>query len=574
MEKKTLKEKLNSDIKLKSWSEFILICLIVILIAGASSLIKIRLDLTEDRRYSLSEPTKKILGNLKERIFIQVYLNGDMPVLFKKLKRSVGEMLDEFRIASHRNIDYEFINPYEGSNEAAIQKEQEQLIQKGLLPVNVMIREKDGGQSQKMIFPGMIINYNNVEVPVNFLKNNPSLSPELNLLHSAEGLEYELIQVISTLVSDTVHKIAFIEGHGEVPEIEVADLILTLEKYFTVDRGSPGGKPGILDNYSAIIVAGPEEEFNERDLFVIDQYIMKGGKVIWLYEEVEVNADSLVYGETVALYKPTGLAEQLFKYGVRVNPVLVQDLECMLIPVKVVTGGTQQQIVPMPWVYYPLLVPSPAHPITRNLNRILGKYVNYIDTVGRDPEIEKTILLTTSRRARIVRPPITITLKDIDRMPDESFFNRENLPVAVLLSGKFKSAFRNRIVEGLNDTEMKNMANISSPTKMIVIADRDIIRNEVSRSGNTEIPLPLGQDRYTLQTFSNKDFLVNCINYLVDDKGLMNIRSRELKLRLLDKKLINEKSSVIKVTNVVLPVLIVVIAGIIYSIVRKKIYAK
>ncbi|HQJ19821.1 MAG TPA: gliding motility-associated ABC transporter substrate-binding protein GldG [Bacteroidales bacterium] len=574
MEKKTLKEKLNSDIKLKSWSEFILICLIVILIAGASSLIKIRLDLTEDRRYSLSEPTKKILGNLKERIFIQVYLNGDMPVLFKKLKRSVGEMLDEFRIASHRNIDYEFINPYEGNNEAAIQKEQEQLIQKGLLPVNVMIREKDGGQSQKMIFPGMIINYNNIEVPVNFLKNNPSLSPELNLLHSAEGLEYELIQVISTLVSDTVHKIAFIEGHGEVPEIEVADLILTLAKYFTIDRGSPGGKPGILDNYSAIIIAGPEDEFNERDLFVIDQYIMKGGKVIWLYEEVEVNADSLVYGETIALYKPTGLAEQLFKYGVRVNPVLVQDLECMLIPVKVVTGGTQQQIVPMPWVYYPLLVPSPAHPITRNLNRILGKYVNYIDTVGRDPEIEKTILLTTSRRARIVRPPITITLKDIDRMPDESFFNRENLPVAVLLSGKFKSAFRNRIVEGLNDTEMKNMANISSPTKMIVIADRDIIRNEVSRSGNTEIPLPLGQDRYTLQTFSNKDFLVNCINYLVDDKGLMNIRSRELKLRLLDKKLINEKSSVIKVTNVVLPVLIVVIAGIIYSIVRKKIYAK
>jgi len=208
------------------------------------------------------------------------------------------------------------------------------------------------------------------------------------------------------------------------------------------------------------------------------------------------------------------------------------------------------------------------------LNRILGKYVNYIDTVGREPEIEKTILLTTSRRARTVSPPVTISLKDIDRMPDESFFNRENLPVAVLLSGKFKSAFRNRIVEGLNDAEMKNMLNVSRPTKMIVIADRDIIRNEVARSGSTEIPLPLGQDRYTLQTFSNKDFLVNCTNYLVDDKGLMNIRSRELKLRLLDKKLISEKNSLIKAVNVVLPVLIVVIAGIIYSIVRKKFYTK
>ncbi len=570
MEEKKLINIIRNDIRFKSWAEFILISLTAITLTLASSLIRLRLDLTEDKRYSLSEPTRKILSDIKDEIYIQVLLDGEMPVLFKKLKRSVREMLDEFKIASRRKIDYEFINPYGINDPAAREKFQEGLISRGLTPVNIMLKDKEGGSSQRMIFPGLIVNYNNTEVPVNFLKNNPALPPEVNLLHSAEGFEYELIQTISTLVADTVYRVAFIEGHGEVPEIEVADLILNLARYFTVDRGAPGGKPGILDKYAAVIVAGPVQKFDEKDIFVIDQYIMNGGKVLWLYEEVDVNADSLVYGETMALYRPAGLEEILFRYGARINPVLVQDIECMLIPLKVITGGTQQQIVPVPWIYYPLLSPSPSHPVTKNLNRVAGKFVNTIDTVGRDPEIKKTILLTTGQRTRTVSPPTLISLKDVDRMPDESLFNRSHLPVAVLLEGKFKSAFRNRIIEGL--TDKYGVVTESKPTRMIVIADRDIIRNEVKRTGTTEIPLPLGQDRYTLQTYGNSDFLINCINYLVDQKGLMEIRSRELKLRLLNKKILNEYNLIIKAANSIGPLLIIILAGIIYSAVRKKLY--
>ena len=570
---KSIQSILKNDVRLKSWSEFFLICFVAIIIASAGNIFKIRIDLTEDKRYSLSEQTRKIIGNLKEDIYIQVYLDGEMPVLFKKLRRSVREMLDEFRYASHRYIDYEFINPSSGTDRAAREKFQEQLVEKGLSPVNVMMKDKEGGSSQRMIFPGMIVNYNNVEVPVNFLKNNPALSPEVNLLHSAEGLEYELIQTISTLTSDTVYNVAFIEGHGELPEIEVADLILHLAKYFTVDRGSPAGNPDALNKYAAIIVAGPVNRFDEKDLFAIDQYIMKGGRVVWLYEEVEVNADSLVYGETVALYKPVGIEEALFKYGVRVNPVLVQDMECMLIPVKVITGGNQQ-VVPMPWVYYPLLIPSPSHPVTRNLNRVMGKFVNYIDTVGRDTEVRKEILLTTSQRTRTVNPPLSVSLKDVDRMPDESLFNKSNLPVAVLLSGKFKSAFLNRIIDGLAPDKNYKLLTESKPAKMIVIADRDIIRNEVRRTGTNEIPLPLGQDRYTLQTFGNRDFLINCVNYLVDETGLMELRSRELKLRLLNKKVISEKKLLIQTVNTLVPVLLIIISAIVYTSVRKKMYTR
>ncbi|HPC98282.1 MAG TPA: gliding motility-associated ABC transporter substrate-binding protein GldG [Bacteroidales bacterium] len=574
MEENKLDNTDRKGLRLRSWSQFLLVCFFVFLAAAAGSVVRFRLDLTEDNRYSLSKPTREILRNLHDDIFIQVYLDGEMPVLFKKLKRSVREMLDEFSLASNRRVDYQFINPYSQDDPALRQKEQEQLIAKGLSPVNVIIREKDGGSSRKMIYPGMLINYNNIEVPVNFLKNNPSLSPEENLLHSAEGLEYELIRTISTLVSDTVYRVAFIEGHGEVPEIEVADFIMSLAKFYTVDRGNPQGKPGILDKYAAVIVAGPKEKIDEPDLYVIDRYIMNGGRVLWLCEEVEVNADSLVYGETVALYKPTGLEEMLFKYGVRINPVVVQDLDCMLIPLKAVSGGAAQQVVPAPWIYYPLLHPSPDHPVTRNVNRVAGKFVNYIDTVGRDTGVKKHILLTTGNQCRTVSPPVAINLKEIDRLPDMELFNRQHLPVAVLLEGKFRSAFTNRYIPGLTENNPEKNKTESKPTAMIVIADRDIIRNEVSRSGKTEIPLPLGQDRYTLQVYGNRDFLLNCVNYLVDDKGLINLRARELKLRLLDKKKLSRYGTLIKVANTAGPVLIVIMAGIIFNILRRKKYSR
>lgn len=572
MEEKKLMISESSKIKIRTWLQFFVISLTVLLVSGLSSFFSVRLDLTEDKRYTLSGQSRDVLSGLKNDVYIQVYLDGEMPIAFKHLRRSVKELLDEFRIISGRKVDYEFINPSGARDVKARNNQYQSLISKGLNPVNIQAKDEEGGSSQKIIFPGMIVNYNGIEVPVNFLRNNPAHSPEQNLLHSEEGLEYEMIQTISTISSDTVYKVAFIEGHEELPEIEVADITLSLAKYFTVDRGVIGGIPGILDNYAAVIIAGPGKSYDEKDKLVIDQYIMNGGKVLWLYEEVKVNEDSLNFGETVALYKPLNLEDQLFKYGVRVNPSIVQDMECMLIPMKVVSGASQQQIVPMPWLYYPLLMPSPLHPVTRNINKVLGKFVNYIDTVGLDPWIKKSVLLTTSAYTRIVNPPVLISLKEAERAIDESKFNKSDLPVAVLLSGKFHSAFRNRMLNNLVGDKNFRLKPEGDETKMIVIADADIIRNDVSRMGTSETPLSLGQDRYTMQTFGNKDFLINCLNYLVDDNGIMELRSRELKMRLLDKTTIKQKKALIRMVNTAAPVLFVIIAGLIYSIIRKKIY--
>ncbi len=559
-------------IRSKSWLQFISAVAGIIILASLSSLVRLRLDLTQDKRFTLSAPTRKVLSAVKNDIFIQVYLDGEMPIPLKRLKRSVSEMLDEFRIASGRRIDYEFINPSESRDSKQRQSTYQSLIKKGLIPINIQAGDSEGGSTQKIIFPGMLINYNGVEVPVNFLQNNPSITYEQNILHSVEGLEYEMIQNIATLSSDTVYRVAFIEGHGEMPEIETADLTLNLARFFTVDRGVIGGKPGILDKYAAVIIAGPEKEFPESDKLVLDQYIMKGGKVLWLFNEVAVNADSLAFGETVGLYRPLNIEDQIFRYGARVNPEIVQDLECMIIRLKVSTAGTNQQIVPVPWVYYPLLIPSANNPITRNLNRVKGEFANYIDTVGHDAAIKKTVLLTTSKFTRTLSPPLLISLKEAELTPNEKEFNKSNLPVAVLLEGVFPSVFRNRVVSNLTGDKNFKIITESRPTRQIVISDADIIRNEVRRVGVEETPLPLGQDKYTGQMFGNRDFLINCLNYLVDDHGIMELRSRELKLRLLDRMKLKSEKMEWQLINILGPVLLVILAGLIYNYFRKKKY--
>jgi ABC-2 type transport system permease protein len=561
----------NSNIKMISWLQFLTAIAGIILLVSASSFLRLRFDLTEDKRFTLSRPTRNVLEHLKNDIYIQVYLDGDIPIPLKRLKRSVGEMLDEFKIASGRKIDYEFINPSSEKDTKRREEQYQNLVKKGLNPVDLHAGDAEGGLSEKIIFPGLIVNYNGIEVPVNFL-NNSSSSYEQNILRSIEGLEYELIQTISTLSSDSINKIAFIEGHDEIPEIETADITMNLARFFTVDRGTIGGKPGILDKYAAVVIAGPEKAFNESDKLVLDQYIMKGGKVLWLMDEVKVNSDSLVNGETVGLYRPLNIEDQLFRYGVRINPVILQDLECASIRLMVMSGGIRQQVVSSPWVYYPLLRPAINNPITRNLNRVEGKFANYIDTVGLDPAIKKKILLASSSLSRVISPPVLINLKEAELKPDEKTFNKLNLPVAVLLEGKFSSVFKNRIVSNLTEDKNLKIITESKPTRMIVISDADIIRNEVSRSGMNVTPLPLGRDKYTGMMYGNTDFLINCLNWLVDKNDIMELRSRELKLRLLNTKIIKAEKIKWQIVNVAGPLAIVIFAGLIYSYFRKKRY--
>jgi ABC-2 type transport system permease protein len=572
MAEKRIKTGDPANIRMNSWMQFIMISMAAVIITVAVSLLHIRLDLTGDKRYTLSAPTHKILSSLKNDIYIQVWLDGEMPVQFKKLRRSVKEILDEFSVASGRKVDYEFMNPSSGKDAKERNRQYESLIAKGLYPVNIQAKDEEGGASQKLIFPGLTVNSNGAEIPVNFLKNNQSLSAEQNLLNSMEGLEYEIIQTIATISSDTINKIAFIEGHNELSEIEVADITLSLARFFSIDRGVINGRPGVLDKYCAIVIAAPKSSFNEKDKLVIDQYIMNGGRVMWLLNEVAVNEDSLRYGETVAMYRPLNIEDQLFRYGARVNPTVLQDMDCIPIPMKVVTGTSQQQIVPVPWIYYPLLFPAQGNPVTRNINRVAGKYCNYIDTVGRDADITKTVLLYTSKNTRLLNPPFLISLKEADITPSAREFTRSSLPVAVMLSGKFQSVFRNRITTSLVEDKGFRIREESKNTRMIVVADGEMIRNDVSRSGGKEQPVPLGQDRYTGQTYGNKDFIVNCLNWLVDENGLMQLRSREMKMRLLDRMAIRNNRIIIQSANILLPVVLIAIAGFLYSILRKRMY--
>ena len=563
----------NKSIKLKYWLQFLTLVAGIILVTSASSFLRLRYDLTEDKRFTLSGPTLQVLKHLKNDIYIQVYLDGEIPIPLKRLKRSVGEMLDEFRIASGRKIDFEFINPSGGKDVKQRETLYQTLVNKGLSPVNLQAGDVEGGSTQKIIFPGMIVNYNGIEVPVNFL-NNSTPSYEQNILRSVEGLEYEMIQTIASLSSDSINKVAFIEGHGEIPEIETADITMNLARFFTIDRGSIGGKPGILDKYAAVVIAGPEKAFSESDKLVLDQYIMNGGKVLWLIDEVAVNSDSLTSGETVGIYRPLNIEDQLFRYGVRINPAIVQDLECVKIRLMVMSSGNRQQVVPAPWVYYPLLKPAVNHPITRNLNRVKGEFVNFIDTVGLDPAIRKITLLSTSAFSRTISPPVIISLKEAELTPVEKDYNKPNLPVAVLLDGIFPSAFKNRMVTNLTDNKNFKIKTESKETRMIVIADADIIRNAVKRVGLNETPLPLGQDKYTGQVYGNRDFLINCLNWLVDKNGIMELRSRELKLRLLNTKMIKTEKTKWQIINISGPILIVILAGLLYNYFRRRNYTR
>lgn len=555
-----------------SWKKPLAIITSVAAVSLLISLVHIRVDLTEDRRFTLAEPTRKILRDLEREVQVDVFLDGEMPVGFRKLRRSAAQYLDEFRVTSGRKVSYDFINPSGSSDRTERENYHNLLMSRGLMPVNVMASDGEGGRTQKKIFPSLTVTSGETVIPVNFLRNNPSLPAETNLLHSTEGLEYEIIQAIATATADTIHTVAFIEGHGELEEAYVADLTLELAKFYNIDRGVIGGRPGIIDRYAAIIIAAPKRAFDEKDKFIIDQYIMNGGRVLWLAEEVRVDADSLTAGSTVALYEPLSFSDMLFRYGARINPVIIQDTDCMLIPLKVTNPGGESQYVPVPWIYYPLLRPSDAHPVTRNLNRVKAEFAGTVDTVGRDPGIKKSILLTTSGQTRTVTPPLVISLEEADEMPPQEMFSAGALPVAVLLEGSFPSVFTNRMTESLMGEAGKTILTVSKPTKMIVVADGDIIRNEVSWSGGVAEPLTLGLDRYTMQTFGNKDFLVNSINYLVHDNGLIEMRSREIKPRLLDQARIKSQRTMWQLVNTLVPVMLIILAGVAYNRLKRRYY--
>ena len=550
-----------------------IIVFIIILIAYITSFFHFRIDLTSEKRYTLSKATKKILKNLDDVVFVKIYLDGDLNIPFKRLQRNIHETLDEFKVYAKDNLEYEFINPMAEDDPKLRNDVINELYNKGLRPSNILSEDKEGATSEKIVFPGALIVYRGIEIPVNLLKNNPGLSAEENINNSIQSIEYELINKIRSLTSRSTEKVAFVEGHGELDERQVGDITRELSNYFQVDRGKINGQPGILDAYKAVIIAKPTKKFDEKDKFVIDQYIMKGGIILWFIDAVNADLDSLRSGSTVALINELNIDDLLFRYGVRINPDLIQDLQCDFIPVNTALAGNPASFTPFPWLYYPLLNSSGTNPVTRNLNLVEARFANSIDTIEARKKIRKTVLLKSSVYSRIVEVPVLINLEDVKKEPDKKEFRSNGFPVAVLLEGQFNSAFRNRMLNNYFPEGVPDIIDSVKNSKMLVVADGDMIRNDIHVTPPGTMISPLGYDKFTQQTFGNKDFIINAVNYLTDQSGLIQLRSREIKLRLLNRAKIKEQKLKLQLINVALPVVLVILLGIGFNAYRKNKYS-
>jgi ABC-2 type transport system permease protein len=567
----------RKNLRKKHLTQLLTVFLIVVVVTLISGVQFFRLDLTSEKRYSLSDPTRSLLRELDDYVFIKVYLDGELPTEFVAFRRSIREMLDEFRAYGGEHIQYEFINLYNENDPATRERMITELYSRGLKVTNIQMRDREGGTSDKIIFPGAMVSYRGYEVPVNLLKNNPALSYEVNLNNSVQTLEYEFIRAIQSLTVKEIPKIAFIEGHGELDSLQTHGIMDELKNFFQVDRGRINGNLQALMDYMAIIIAQPTRPFNEADKFAIDQYIMHGGKVLFFMDPVTAFPDSLQSGMTFALANPVGIEDLLFKYGVRVDYNLAVDMQCNLVPVNVAPPGEQAQFRMMPWIYLPLLSGAQEHPVTRGLNYIKSEFVSVLDTLSGNPEgVHKEAILTTSPNSNRLNVPLQISMQEINRKPNPAFFNRASQPVGILLEGSFPSFFKNYSVpEGVFPSDWE-ILDRSKKTSVFVAGDGDIIRNEVSFANGRFSAEPLGYDKYTRQTFGNREFILNLINYMTDDTGIMALRSREFKLRLLNQEILNDSKKRIFwiLINTVTPVLMLALFGLFFVYFRKRKYAK
>jgi ABC-2 type transport system permease protein len=526
-----------------------------------------------------------LLSEIDEPLRVTVYLKGDFPPGFARLSEATREFLDVF-CAYNRNISYEFINPDSFSDASKRDTLIARLMRKGLNPTTLNVN-KSGRTEQQLIFPCALVTYKNREVTVDLLKTQIGIPPEEVLNNSIEALEFNMAVALRKLTTNRKPAVAFLEGQREADLINVADAVRSLRDYYSVYKvnlnGNPDnifqistdpktGKQLIEPKFRALIIAKPDSLFNEADKFLIDQYIMYGGKVLWFIDPVSASMDSIRNkGRTMAFSRDLNLDDQLFRYGVRLNDKLVMDLNALSIPVVTGQMGGQPQQNMLPWYFFPVLIPAQNHPIIKNLNAIKTEFVSSIDTV-KATGVQKTILLTTSKYSRLVSVPVDISLDMLRIQPDPATFNKPPQPVAVLLEGQFTSLYKNRIPPVLNKGVKFTVLNKSRETGMLVVSDGDMILNQVQNSNGHPFPLPLGYDRYSNQLFGNGDLLLNTVNYLCDDAGLVTLRTREVKLRLLDSEKIKNYKFAIQIANVLIPVLIIISIGLLLYWIRRRKY--
>jgi ABC-2 type transport system permease protein len=557
---------------------------ILLVCAYILSVVFFKLDLTEEKRHSLTPATKEMLDKIEDKIFIRCYLTGEFPASFKRLEQSIKERLDEFRDYSNDRIEYEFIDPYASGNKKTITETEEALFEKGLRFTRLAYQE-NGAQQFKLIWPAAIIEYQGKEFPVQFFKSDMPEPNDQMINSSVNNLEYELASNIRKAMRKDKPAIAILQGHGELQPVEMADYLQGLEENYAIDFVEIDGQinafsdkidklPNRVNRFQALVVAKPDSAFSDQDRVIIDQFIMNGGKVLWMVDPVLTDLDSLrTQQQTMGMSNEMGLYEMLFEYGARLNRNIVIDFQGAPIAFDTGPMGNQRNVQMFTWYYAPLCFPpADAHPIVANLDPIKFDFASSIDSVNQNAEVHKFPLLATSELSKSLKTPVRINTSVVNL--DINYFRQGAQPhqiMALGMEGQFPSAFRDQLPANIKSDPNVAYRDKSVTTSMIVIADGDIGRNTVMQTPEGPRPQALGFDRYAERVvYDNKEFLLNCMNFLLDDQALISVRSRTIKLRKLDENLISENRTRIQIENAVLPIVVLLLAGVIQIYLRKR----
>jgi len=542
---------------------------IIIVVAVLSFIFCFRIDLTTDQRFSIAPQTKNLMRKIDQPIDVKIYLSGDLNASFFRLQKATDDLFAELTAYCPKKITIQHIDPANNENQNLFNH----LINKELKPITVYERSNDGRTSQKTIFPYCEITYKNRTLPVRLLTNIAGNSGEENINISVENLEFEITDALRQLTDKTSRRIVFIEGHDELSEGETYDISKALSSYFFIDRGKMQLDASIFDGYAAVIVAGSQKMFSESEKFILDQYLMRGGRILWLLDGVELQqTDQTKSGISPAKALDVNLGDMFFHYGIRIEPILLQDMQCVNVPVNIAPQGQTPQFELTPFYYTPLLIPNPENVISKNINEIRVEYPSAISLVGENNNLKFTPLLFTSDNTHIISTPTIVNLGEAIQ-PDKTYFNTQYLPVAFLVEGVFQSDFANRMPPE-NIANMQPVVTQSVPTKQIFIAARNIIRNETSGIPSDSTTTPLGYDRFSQQIFGNKDFLQNAVLYLTGNEQWLQLRSRTFKLRLLNKNIIANDATFWQIINVAAPMVLIGLCGTIFLIIRKRKYGR
>ncbi|WP_138990124.1 gliding motility-associated ABC transporter substrate-binding protein GldG [Larkinella sp. C7] len=538
---------------------------VLVLVNLLSSFLFFRVDLTEDGRYTLSEATENLLANLDDDVHINVYLTGKLPAGFKRLETSIRETLNEFQARAGQDLTFRFIDPTANPDAKQRAEQQTQLIQKGLAPTSLNFTAEGNQRTEQLIFPWAIVSYNGREQPVLLLHGNRSNSSEEQLNQSIENVEYELASAIRRLTIKEKKVLGVAVSYTNVEPLRLSDLLATLNAVYDIKLINLQESRDLV-GLDGLIVPKPDRAFSEADKYKIDQFVVNGGKALFFVDGLKI--DSVGREGTFAQPLDLNLNDLFFRWGVRVNNDIIKDLSCAMIPLNVGDMGDKPNVQMLPWRFFPLINTFGKSPIVRNLDAVYTRFTSTLDTV-QAVGIARTPLLMTSQYTKILKAPALVSYNEARQQPDPRTYNNGVQMIACLLEGRFQSLYANRILPG--DPRAAAFKAQGESTKIVVCSDGDLLINDINY--RTNAPYPLGYERFSKNTFANKDFVVNAVNYLLDDNGIIAARTKQVTLRPLDKIRMKEERTSWQLLNLLGPAVLVVLVGVIWQFARRRKYA-